>query len=58
MTLTEELHHALVNCPCSCTMKWIKDGAEREVVKMCARCKALDRYNMEFSPMRSPEFIQ
>lgn len=58
VTLTEELYHALKLCPCSCTMRWCKDGAEMEVVKQCPKCKAIDRYEMEFSPMRSPDFIQ
>lgn len=58
MTLTEELYHALKMTPCACTMRWCKDGADREVIKQCARCKAMDRFDMEFSPARSPEFIQ
>lgn len=58
MTLTEQLYRALKLAPCGCTMRWVKDGAEREVVKQCPMCAAIDRYDMEFSPERSPEFVQ
>jgi len=58
MTLTEELYYALKQKPCSCTMRWCKDGAEREVVKQCAGCKAIQRFDEEFSSARSPEYIQ
>jgi hypothetical protein len=30
--------------PCSCTLRWIKDGAEREVVHQCQRCRILVEY--------------
>jgi hypothetical protein len=58
MTLTEDLYHALKLTPCACTMRWVKDGAEREVVKQCSRCKAIQRFDEEFSPLRHPDLIQ
>jgi hypothetical protein len=58
LTLTEELASALRMMPCACTLRWIHDGAEREVVKMCSRCKAIQRFDEEFSALRSPELIQ
>lgn len=45
--LAEALYRALVNCPCRCTLRWVKDGAEREVVAQCQRCAAVARYEAE-----------
>ena len=47
VTLAEELFRALSLTPCFCAMKWVKDGAEREVVKQCPRCRAVERYEKE-----------
>jgi len=57
MTLTEELYNALKLCPCRCGR--VKDFSKDEWVQYkCARCVAIDRYDMEFSPARSPEYAQ
>jgi len=42
--LIEAQHRVLLNMPCWCAMRWIKDGAEREVVKECSRCAVLREY--------------
>jgi hypothetical protein len=56
MTLTEELYHALKLSPCRCG--WVKNDKKERVEVKCSRCLAMDRYDMEFSPMRSPEYVQ
>ena len=58
VTLTEQLYRALKLAPCACTMRWCKDGAEREVVKQCPKCAAIQRFDEEFSAERSPDYVQ
>jgi len=37
-------HRVILNMPCSCSLRWVKDGAEREVVNQCARCRLIAEY--------------
>ncbi len=37
-------HRVIVNMSCACSMRWIKDGAEREIVKQCGRCRVIAEY--------------
>jgi hypothetical protein len=42
--LIDSQHHVILNMPCACTLRWIKDGSEREVVNQCSRCRAIAEY--------------
>ena len=56
MKLTEELYRALKLSPDRCG--WVKNENGQRIETQCSRCKAIDRYEMEFSPARSPEYVQ
>lgn len=63
MTITEELALALRAMPCRCqrAKEWSKSEngeLERKVVARCSRCTALERYDLEFMPLRSEEIVQ
>ena len=57
MTLTEELYNALKLCPCRCGRA--KDFSSDQWVEVkCGRCKAMQRFDEEFSARRHPELVQ
>jgi hypothetical protein len=41
-----DMHRVLCLMPCSCTLRWVKDGSEREVIRTCQRCIMINKYEV------------